>query len=534
MISSSSVLFPIVLYFIFGFFSSLLGIKIISSVVRFFQYRNRVKLIVQRARSEAQENLERTKDFLSKHKEEKDFEWEQKKEEDEAKIYQWKKRLQEKRKDFHESSLQKRDFFSNKEIFLNQFEQKMVDKQNEIFLKKEEEKKRKKQLIDQLELQSGESKENLVSDFKRDFLLDMKTSLKKWRQSYEEEIQFSAERLAKRILMIVINRFSRPYCAERGIGFVSFKNIKGNREKTLEYLRENVFPIIEEKCGVDIVYHSKTGFLSISGFDPARKELGRLVLKKTLKDKKHLLVKASLSQRISKIVIRIKRELFSRIRRDGEVVTKELDLSHLHQNIKNMLGVLRYRYSFTQNQYFHCSEVGFLCGLLSSELNLSLVHGREAGLLHDIGKAMDHSVEGGHAVIGADFIQKNGVHPDVVHAVRAHHYDETPRIHLSYLVMAADALSGARPGARHSTLSVFTQKVDQLQSIGNSFEGVLDTYVLNAGREVRVFVDSRKITDFGAIDLSRDISKEIESKCIYPGQIKVTVVRRTEAKEVAT
>jgi ribonuclease Y len=191
-----------------------------------------------------------------------------------------------------------------------------------------------------------------------------------------------------------------------------------------------------------------------------------------------------------------------------------------------MMGALRYRYSFAQNQHFHCQEVGWLCGLLGVELGVSLLPARRAGMLHDIGKAMDHSKEGGHAVIGADFIEKHGEQASVVHAVKAHHYDVTPDQPLDFLVIAADALSGARPGARRSTVDSYNQKVLTLEKIGNSFKGVKETYIMSAGREVRVIVNSQKIDDEKALELSKKIAGKIEEECSYPGLIKVTVVRQ--------
>ena len=223
-----------------------------------------------------------------------------------------------------------------------------------------------------------------------------------------------------------------------------------------------------------------------------------------------------------------------KILEDGNRISKELRVSGLSKDVRNMMGALRYRYSFTQNQFFHCAEVGHLCSLLASELQENTDNARRAGMLHDIGKAMDHSMDGGHAVIGADFIEKNNEAAPIVHAVRAHHFDEPPESNLAYLVIAADALSGARPGARRSTAISYHQKVDQLLEIGNSFDGVLDTFILSAGREVRITVDSQKMSDHQSLQLSKDIAKKIEKECQYPGTIKVTVVRSTQAVEMAT
>lgn len=285
--------------------------------------------------------------------------------------------------------------------------------------------------------------------------------------------------------------------------------------------------LIEKLCGIDIIYNDRVKSLSVSGFDPVRRELGRATIERLTNER------FISEDSIKKCMEQAKKKLFKQIQLDGDKVVKELNIKDMSPEIRNMMGALKYRYSFTQNQYFHCAEVGHLCGLLASEFNENLLDARRAGLLHDIGKAMDHSLDGGHAVIGADFIDKHGEQEHIVHAVRAHHFDETPSTNLAYLVIAADAISGARPGARRSTTSTYMQKMDQLQEIGNSFEGVIDTFILSAGREVRITVDNNKIDDHKALELSKAIAKKIETDCNYPGSIKVTVVRESQAVEIA-
>jgi ribonucrease Y len=236
---------------------------------------------------------------------------------------------------------------------------------------------------------------------------------------------------------------------------------------------------------------------------------------------------------IQRIVEKTKREVFRRIEEDGKRVAKELGQQNFHPEVLSMLGALRYRYSFAQNQHFHVAEVGWLCGLLASEINEHVPSAKRAGLLHDIGKAMDHSIEGGHAVIGADFIQERGEQPHVVHAVRAHHFEEQPKTDLAFLVIAADAISGARPGARRSTVSSYNQKMTVLETIGDGFNGVTKTLVFNAGREVRVIVDGGRVNDEQSLILCRQIADKIENELSYPGQIKVVVVRETHAEAIA-
>ncbi|MGE3680674.1 MAG: Rnase Y domain-containing protein [Bdellovibrionales bacterium] len=354
---------------------------------------------------------------------------------------------------------------------------------------------------------------------------ETRTASTRAAQEMEQEAQLNAERDAKKILNLVLNRFARPYCPERGIGNVSFDSLE---HKARCFGPENQWmKQIEQLCGVDIVYNENYQSATIMGFDPVRRELGRLVLEAVAK------LKNPSTKAIEDIHSRCKKDLFRKILIDGNRVANELRIPDLHEDVRSMLGALRYRYSFAQNQYFHVAEVGWLCGLLSAELGLPVPQGRRAGLLHDIGKAMDHSKEGGHAVIGAEFIDAHGEKPEIVHAVRAHHYDETPSTDLAFLTIAADAVSGARPGARRSTMDSYTQKMADLEKIGGSFEGVTATYILSAGREIRVIVDGHRVDDHKALHLSKQIAQKIEDELSYPGLIKVTVVRETQAVEYA-
>ncbi len=340
----------------------------------------------------------------------------------------------------------------------------------------------------------------------------------------EENYKEHSEQYAKRVLDAALDRFARPYCPERGIGAVHFPN-EHARKKLCDPQGLNI-KTIQEVCGCDIIVEDTLDIVGVAGFDPVRRELTRRTLERLFKDNRPFT-----PDMIRKVAENQKRELFNQIKRDGDNVAKELRLEGLHPEIRQMMGSLRYRYSFTQNQYFHCAEVGWLCGLLAGELNLHVKKARRSGLLHDIGKSMDHAVDGGHAVIGADFIEARGEAADIVHNVRAHHFDVTPASDMAYLVIAADAISGGRPGARRSTLESYNQKVSELQDIARSFDGVTDCYVLNGGREIRAIVNGKKIDDTAALELSRQIATRIEQECSYPGQIKVVVVRETVITE---
>lgn len=341
----------------------------------------------------------------------------------------------------------------------------------------------------------------------------------------EEDAKEHTETNAKRLIDLALVRFARPYSSERGIAPVYFETPE-QRKILLDPAGKNL-QTISEITGCDIFTEEGMDLIGVAGFDPVRRELTRRILERCLKERKPIT-----PEFIKDKADHIKRELLATIKRDGDQIAKELRLEGLHPEIRQMMGSLRYRYSFTQNQYFHCGEVGWLCGLLAQELGqVNVRKARRSGLLHDLGKAMDHELDGGHAVIGANFIEKRGEAPDVIHAVRAHHFDVQPEANMDYLVIAADAISGSRPGARRSTIESYNQKISELQEISRSFEGVIDCYVLSGGRECRVLVNGRMIDDLAALKLGEKISKRIEEECNYPGQIKVVIVRESVALE---
>lgn len=504
-------------------------------VAVFSRYMDRIRRL-KHAESEARELMERTQEEAQSIEEQAQAAFEEYKEElqkqfenetfkivqrndskrlkidekEEALKAQW--QLQQEALDRRQSAIQQRDHgLQNKNQKLAQLKQRTRDLYEQY----------KNRLIPQSQSQVAE----LKNAIEQELIEEARKRAIQSTQSGEEDMQLHLEREAKHTIRIGLNRFARPYCAERGIGHVSFETralldrvVGPNRV----YLSE-----VEKACGVDVSINEEYLSLNVLGFDPVRRELGRAVLEALSKDK-HID-----SQRIHTHVDRLKRDLLKKIQVDGQKVARELSLQNFHPEVMNMLGALRYRYSFAQNQHFHCAEVGWLCGLLSAELGLPIKDGRRSGLLHDIGKAMDHSRDGGHAVIGADFIQKHGEAEHIVHAVRAHHFDEQPSTDLAYLVIAADAISGARPGARRSTIDSYTQKMADLEKIASSFDGVLAAYILSAGREVRVIVDSATVDDHKALELSKKIAHKIEDECSYPGLIRVTVVRETQAVEFA-
>lgn len=364
-------------------------------------------------------------------------------------------------------------------------------------------------------------KESLASEFTQQMLI----SAKRKATQLEDEVRANSEEIAKKLITNALARFHRPACTERGIGVVEIPNEDVKRRMLGENDRN--IALLMEFTGLEISVN-ENGSFSVLGYDPVQRELATRTLEKLLHER------APNEETVRRLFEKTKSDVARKIEADGQRIAAELGQKDLHLEIKRTLGQLRYRYSFAQNQHFHVAEVGWLCGLLAAELgSVDCVSAKRAGLLHDIGKAMDHSIDGGHAVIGADFIEKHGEKSAVVHAVRAHHYEEQPASDLAFLTIAADAISGARPGARRSTVSVYNQKIETLTNIAEGFRGVNKTLILNAGREVRILVDGRRVNDEQSLRLCRDVADKIENECQYPGQIKVVVIRETHAEAMA-
>ena len=406
-------------------------------------------------------------------------------------------------------------------INLKSLKKQSQNLENQIIQKNQKLKKIHLELVENLKnhfsLDISQIKKILSKEMLEDYFL--KTN--EWMEKWKKKQQHNLEKNALFYLHSTLNRFSVPYCPEKGIEKMYFSSLK-QMQKIIGPNRTHLNSL-EAECGVDVVIHAEELSASILGIDPVRRELGRMTLNKLSK------MRSINETLIKSFTEKSKKDLFRRIKRDGNAICQRLKLQKTAPEIRNMMGALRYRYSFAQNQHFHCEEVGWLCGLLSSEIKIPPAKGRKAGLFHDIGKAMDHSIEGNHAVIGADFIEKHGEERDVIHAVRAHHHDVNPSTTLAFLVIASDAISGSRPGARRFTEGSYAKKMAQLEAIADSFQNIKDAYIMNAGREMRIIVDNKNISDKEALLLSRKVAKKIERECAYPGLIKVTVVRQSEA-----
>lgn len=404
-----------------------------------------------------------------------------------------------------------------------------ADVNKSIQLKKDSEDTFRSSLLTKTQLTA----EEVTADLKNKLIDQASADYKKWIELFEEETKEFAEPKAKRILSICIERFQKEMSTERGIA-ASYFPTEDARKVFCENLKENI-AAIQSVSGCDIYIDEvptpeRWDHIQIVGYDPVRRELTRRIFDRIFRDIEKNKKKVFAADLI-KTGENIKTELLNQIKRDGDLICKELGLQNVNPEIRQVMGSLRYRYSYTQNQYFHCAEVGWFASLLAAELNGEIKKSKRSGMLHDLGKALDHELDGSHAVIGADFIANRGEVEDIVYAVRAHHHDVTPTNYLDFLVIAADAISGGRPGARRSTVETYTQKVSGLQEISKRFKGVTDVFVLNGGRECRVVVNSKVVDDLNALKISGQIAKTIEDEMQYPGQIKVVVVRETITSE---
>src|SRR6266446_1934452 len=284
---------------------------------------------------------------------------------------------------------------------------------------------------------------------------------------------------------------------------------------------------LQQATGIDLIVDDTPEAVIISGFDPVRREVARVALNKLIVDGRiH-------PARIEEIVAKSRQEVLQRVKEEGEAAVLEVGLQGLHPEVVRHLGILRFRTSYGQQVLNHSKEVAYLAAMMASEIGADVRISKMSGLLHDIGKAIDHEVEGSHAVLGADLLQRHKIPTPVMHTIHTHHYNEEPHSMEALLLIAADAISAARPGARRESLEAYVKRLEKLEEIANSFQGVQQSYAIQAGREVRILVKPEQIDDTAAQLMARDIAKRIETELSFPGQIRVTVVRETRAVEYA-
>ena len=337
----------------------------------------------------------------------------------------------------------------------------------------------------------------------------------------ETETNEEADKRAKKIMATAIQRYAGDFIAERTVSVVQLPNdeMKG---RIIGREGRNI-RAIEAATGIDLIIDDTPEAVILSGFNPVRREVARIALTRLIADGRiH-------PARIEDIVKKVTQEVDQTIKEAGEQAAFDLGIHGLHNKLVKHIGQLKFRTSYAQNVLQHSIEVGFLNGIMASELGLNAKLAKRIGLLHDLGKAVDHEVEGPHALIGAKLAKKHGESSRIVHAIAAHHEDVAPETIYAVLVQAADGLSGARPGARKELLENYIKRLEDLENIANSFKGVSNSYAIQAGREIRVIVESGIVNDNNAVLLSKDIVKKIEESLTFPGQIKVMVIRETRA-----
>ncbi len=379
----------------------------------------------------------------------------------------------------------------------------------------------RKQLERLAGISSEEAKKMLIKSMESEARHDAAKIIRK----IENEAKVEADRKSQEILALAVKRYAGDYVAEKTVSVVSLPNeeMKG---RIIGREGRNI-RAIEAATGIDLIIDDTPEAVILSGFNPVRREVAKVSLERLIDDGRiH-------PARIEEIVSKVSKEIEANIKEAGEQATFDVGVHGISNELVKLIGRLKYRSSYAQNVLQHSMEVSFLCGIMAAELGLNVKQAKRAGLLHDVGKAVDHEVEGPHAIIGADLARKHGESNQVVHAIAAHHEDIQPESALAVLVQAADTLSGARPGARQEMLESYVKRLEGLEKIAMSFNGVNKSYAIQAGREIRIMVEGKIVSDDEAFLLCKDIAGKIEKELTYPGQIKVVVIRETRAVDYA-
>lgn len=420
---------------------------------------------------------------------------------------------------------QKEESLDKRAEVLEQKEENLNNMQKEIQSMREEVEDLYKREISELEriaqLSQDQAREILLSNVEKELTHEIAVKIREYENRLKEEV----DKKARDIMSLAIQKFAADHVAESTVSVVELPNDEmkgriigreGRNIRTLETL-----------TGIDLIIDDTPEAVILSGFDPIRREIARIALEKLILDGRiH-------PARIEEMVEKARKEIENQIREAGEQAIFEAGVHGIHPELVRLLGKLKYRTSYGQNVLKHSIEVAHLAGIMAAELGADQKLAKRAGLLHDIGKAVDHEMEGSHTQIGAELAKRYRESADVVHAIMAHHGDIEPNTVEAILVQAADAISAARPGARRETLEAYIKRLEKLEEIANSFAGVEKSFAIQAGREIRIIVKPDKVSDDQALLMAREIVKRIEKELEYPGQIKVNVIRETRAIEYA-
>ena len=419
-----------------------------------------------------------------------------------------------------------------KEESLEKKLESMERKENQIDQKnkKAEERLKEAEAVKKSQFDMLENISNFTVDQAKEYLLNnLESELTHEKavkiREFEQQTKEDADKSAREIIALAIQRCAADHVSEAAISVVPLPNdemkgrIIGREGRNIRAL--------ETATGVDLIIDDTPEAITLSSFDQARREVARMTLERLITDGRiH-------PARIEETVEKCRRELELSMKREGERAVMEVGLHGIHPDIVKLLGRLKFRTSFGQNVLNHSLEVAYLSGLLAAEMGVNVTQARRAGLLHDIGKALDHEIEGSHIQIGVEIARKYKENPAIIHAIEAHHGDVEPKTPLAFIVMAADAISAARPGARRENLESYIKRLENLEELSCSFEGVETAFAVQAGREVRIMVKPDAVDDDHLVLLARAITKKIEEELDYPGQIKVNVIRESRAVEYA-
>ena len=431
-----------------------------------------------------------------------------------AEVQRYEKRVLNK----EEAIERKSESLEKKENGLKNKEEKLAEAQTKV---DELSEKRVQELERISGLTSEQAKEYLLKTVEEEVKIETAKLVKELESQAKEE----ADKKAKEIVVNAIQKCATDHVSETTISVVSLPNdemkgrIIGREGRNIRTL--------ESLTGVDLIIDDTPEAVVLSGFDPIRREIARIALEKLIVDGRIQ------PTRIEEMVNKARKEVETMIREEGEAATLEVGVHGIHPELVKLLGKMKFRTSYGQNALKHSIEVAHLSGLLAAEMGLDVRIAKRAGLLHDIGKAVDHEVEGSHVTIGADIAKKYRENKDVVHAIMAHHGDVEAQTIVASLVQAADAISAARPGARRENLETYIKRLQNLEEIANSFDSVEKSFAIQAGREIRIMVKPEKVNDEGMILVAKEIVKRIESELEYPGQIKVSMIRETRAVDYA-